>query len=120
MRRFIKFAVIGSMALSSAALTHLPASAQDLELRVGPGGVDVYNRDHDRDRGGRYDYDRSRERVSRQGCDPDDALDSARDAGLRRAHIVRVTSRNIVVDGYTRGGPDRIVFANVRGCPEVG
>jgi hypothetical protein len=120
MRQFIKFVVIGGMALSSGALTGLPASAQDLELRVGPGGVGVYNRDQDRNRDNRYDYDRGRERASRQGCDPDDALDSARDAGFRRAHVVRVTSRNIVVDGFTRGGPDRIVFANVRGCPEVG
>jgi hypothetical protein len=117
MRQFLQASMITALALGSAALAHMPANAQDLELRVGPGGVDVYNRDRDRDR---YDYDRSRERVSRRGCDPDDALDSARDAGFRRAHIVRVTSRNIVVDGFSGGRPDRIIFANVRGCPEVG
>jgi hypothetical protein len=25
----------------------------------------------------------------------------------------------VVVEGFTRRGPDRIVFANVPGCPEV-
>ncbi len=117
MRQFLHTALIGALALGSAALTIIPAHAQDLELRVGPGGVDVYNRDRDRDR---YDNGTRRERASRAACDPDDALDSARDAGFRRAHIVRVTSRNVVVDGLTGGRPDRIVFANVRGCPEIG
>jgi hypothetical protein len=117
MRPILNITIIAALALGSAALTTIPAHAQDLELRVGPGGVNVYDRDRDRDR---YDNGMRRERVSRAACDPDDALDSARDAGFRRAHIVRVTSRNVVVDGLTGGRPDRIVFANVRGCPEVG
>ncbi len=80
--------------------------AQDLEFRVGPGGVGI--------------YDRNRERRVRERCNPDDALDLARDAGFRRPQIARVTSRSVVVEGFTRAGPDRIVFGNSRGCPEIG
>jgi hypothetical protein len=111
MRNIPKPALMASLAVVSFALSGSLAYAENLELRLGPGGVGVYDRNHEQDYG--------RNRAGRGGCDPDDALDAARDAGFRRAHIVRATSRNIVIEGFTRGGPDRIVFANVRGCPEI-
>ncbi|OWK23307.1 hypothetical protein AJ87_36080 [Rhizobium yanglingense] len=114
MRYIFKSALIGLAALGCVTISHSFAGAQELELRVGPGGVGIYDRDRDRDR---Y-YDR-RYRPARRACDPDDALDSARDAGLRRARIVRVSPRSVVVQGFTRRGPARMVFANVRGCPEI-
>ncbi|MGO8656332.1 hypothetical protein ACC771_11820, partial [Rhizobium ruizarguesonis] len=80
---------------------------------IGPGGLGVYDRDRDPDRYDRYD------RRGRRGCDPDDALDIARGEGLRRAQIVRMSSRSIVVQGMTRRGPERMTFANQRGCPEI-
>lgn len=76
-----------------------------------PAGVGVYDNNQDR-RDNCY-------RERRRGCDPVDALDAARDAGLRRARVARVSPRNIVVEGFTRGGADRMVFANVRGCPKI-
>jgi hypothetical protein len=33
--------------------------------------------------------------------------------------VVRVTSRSVTVEGMTRSGPDRITFANRRGCPII-
>ncbi|MBW9118113.1 hypothetical protein JNB88_31355 [Rhizobium cauense] len=101
-RSFIAGAVATTLAVAVPSVTF----AQDLELRVGPGGVGV--------------YDRNQERRTRNRCNPDDALDLARDAGFRRAEIARITSRSVVVEGFTRGRPDRIVFGNVRGCPEIG
>ncbi len=77
MRYIFKSALIGLAALGCVTISHSFAGAQELELRVGPGGVGIYDRDRDRDR---Y-YDR-RYRPARLACDPDDALDSARDAGL--------------------------------------
>ncbi len=114
-QNLIRAAFIGTLALSSVSISGLPAMSQDLEFRVGPGGVDVRNRDRDR-YPDQYEGGRDRRRGE---CTPDDALDAARDSGLRRARIARVTPRNVVVEGFTRRGPDRIVFANVRGCPEV-
>ncbi|KQV16370.1 hypothetical protein ASC97_11410 [Rhizobium sp. Root1203] len=111
MRNILKSALVVGLAACSLASSNTLANAQDLELRVGPGGVGVYDRNQDREYG--------HNRYGRGGCDPDEALDAARDAGFRRAHIVRASARNIVVEGFTRGGPDRIVFANVRGCPEI-
>ncbi|CDZ47772.1 Hypothetical protein NGAL_HAMBI2427_23560 [Neorhizobium galegae bv. orientalis] len=35
------------------------------------------------------------------------------------AQVARVTSRNITLKGFTRNGPDRVTFANRRGCPEI-
>lgn len=96
----------GAVALTTIVAVPTLSFAQDLEFRVGPGGVGV--------------YDRNQERRARNRCNPDDALDLARDAGFRGAEIARITSRSIVVQGFTRGRPDRIVFANVRDCPEIG
>ncbi|AIC26323.1 hypothetical protein IE4771_CH01172 [Rhizobium etli bv. mimosae str. IE4771] len=111
MHKSLQFILIGLAAMSGLTIAPTIAAAQDLELRLGPGGVGVYDRDRDR-----YDrYDRRRPR----GCDPDDALDIARSEGLRRAQIVRMSPRSIVVQGMTRRGPERMVFANRRGCPEI-
>jgi hypothetical protein len=85
------------------------ATAQDLELRIGPDGVRPVIRDQDRDR----------DRRGRDECSPREALSIARDEGLRRAEVTRITRRSVTVEGMTRRGPDRIVFANVRGCPEI-
>jgi hypothetical protein len=108
MRKSLQFILIGSAALTGLTIAPTIAAAQDLELRVGPGGLGIYDRDRDR-------YDRRGPR----GCDPDDALDIARSEGLRRAQIVRMSPRSIVVQGMTRRGPERMVFANRRGCPEI-
>ncbi len=54
---------------------------------------------------------------SRRGCNPRMAEDIARDYGMRRARVSDVTPRRVIVEGRNRGGWDRMVFANVRGCP---
>jgi hypothetical protein len=111
MHKSLQFILVGLAAMSGLTIAPTLAAAQDLELRIGPGGVGVYDRDRDR-------YDRYDRRGPR-GCDPDDALDIARSEGLRRAQIVRMSPRSIVVQGMTRRGPERMVFANRRGCPEI-
>ncbi|PDS77613.1 hypothetical protein [Rhizobium sp. L43] len=113
MRKSLQFILVGLAAMTGLTVSPTIAAAQDLEFRIGPGGVGVYDRDRDR---GRYDgYDRRRPR----GCDPQDALDIARGEGLRRAQIVRMSPRRIVVQGMTRRGPEQMSFANRRGCPEI-
>ncbi|MBX4957025.1 hypothetical protein [Rhizobium lentis] len=112
MHKSLQFVLIGLASMTGLTIAPTIAAAQDMELRIGPGGVGVYDRDSDRD------YDRYDRRGPRR-CDPDDALDIARSEGLRRARIVRMSPRSIVVEGMTRRGPDRIVFANRRGCPEI-
>jgi hypothetical protein len=103
-----------ALTLGSVALPVSFAQAQDVQFRIGPDGVRIYDRDRDRDRYG------DRDRDFRRGCSPREAVMAARDAGLRRAEVVRVTDRSVTVRGWTRGGPDRIIFANRRGCPEIG
>lgn len=98
-----------ALTLGSVALPVTFAQAQDVQFRIGPDGVRVYDRDRYRDRD---DF--------RRGCSPREAIYAARDAGFRRAEVVRVTDRSVTVRGWTRGGPDRIIFANRRGCPEIG
>ncbi|MBX4932128.1 hypothetical protein [Rhizobium bangladeshense] len=113
MQKTLQFVLVGLAAMSGLTIAPTIAATQDMELRIGPGGVGVYDRNRDFDR---YDgYDRRGPRR----CDPDDALDIARSEGLRRAHIVRMSPRRIVVEGLTRRGPERMVFANRRGCPEL-
>lgn len=62
------------------------------------------------------DYGRPPPRGPR-GCDVRLAEDIARDYGFRRARVVDVTPRRVVVQGWSRRGPDEISFGNVRGCP---
>lgn len=95
-----------TLALATVGTTAPFAAAQDLELRIGPDGVRPIIRDERRDR-------------RRDECSPREALSIARDEGLRRAEVTRVTRRSITVSGMTRRGPVRMVFANVRGCPEI-
>lgn len=54
-----------------------------------------------------------------RGCSPMHALRKARDYGLHRAEITRMSPRVVVVSGRDRRGWDRMVFANVRGCPLI-
>ncbi|NKN13220.1 hypothetical protein [Rhizobium laguerreae] len=54
-----------------------------------------------------------------RGCSPMHAVRKARDFGLRRAHITRMSPRVVVVAGRDRRGWDRMTFANVRGCPLI-
>ncbi|TBB01667.1 hypothetical protein [Rhizobium ruizarguesonis] len=111
MRQSLQFVLVGLAAITGLTISPTIAAAQDLELS--PGGLGVYDRDRDPDRYDRYD------RRGRRGCDPDDALDIARSEGLRRAQIIRMSPRSVVVQGMTRRGPERMTFANQRGCPEI-
>jgi hypothetical protein len=110
----LKFITKTSLAVALVASTlgasALTASAQDLELRVGPNGVRPVIRDREM---GRRDMDRR----DRRGCSPEEARAAARDEGFRRPEVVRVTERSVTIQGFTRNGPDRITFANRRGCP---
>lgn len=56
-------------------------------------------------------------RPPREGCAPWLAQDKAARMGLRRARVVDVNRRVVVVAGFDRHGRDRLVFANLRGCP---
>jgi hypothetical protein len=56
-------------------------------------------------------------RPPRGGCNPRMAENIAEDYGLRRTHVVDITPRRVVVQGWSRRGPDEMTFGNVRGCP---
>lgn len=80
-------------------------------------GRDVENREWDRGRDWRRDRDRDWRRP--RGCFPGQAVDKARGQGLRHARIGNITPRTVVVIGRGPYGPDRMIFANVRGCPLI-
>lgn len=110
----IKIIQVAGLALTMAATGVAfvaPASAQDMELRIGPDGVRPVIRDRDRDR--------DRRGPPMRGCSERDARAAARQSGLRDPEVVRSSPRRIVVEGYTRRGQETITFANERGCPEI-
>nr|WP_244641371.1 hypothetical protein [Tianweitania populi] len=87
------------------------ASAQGIQLEIGPNGVRPVDRDRDRDRRGP---------PPRGGCSEREARAAARDEGLRDVEVIRVTPRSITVEGETRRGrTETMRFANERGCPEL-
>jgi len=107
--KLLRAALVTTLAFVSVPLAApfaAPASAQDVELRIGPDGVRPIIRDRDRDRRDR-------------GCSPREAQRAAAEEGLRRAEVVRVTDRSVTVRGLTRRGPEQLRFANRRGCPLI-
>lgn len=99
---------VGGLAGLQPAMAH--ADDFGIEFRFG-GDDDGYGRE--------YRHHGWGDRERRRGCRPDRALEIARYEGMRRAEIVRITPRVVVVRGRTPYGWDRLVFANVRGCPIV-
>lgn len=106
-----KIGLAAALSITACSVFAVPAVAQDVELRIGPDGVRPVIRDRDRDRDRYGDRDR--------GCSPGEARAAARDEGLRQPEVLRATSRSVTVEGMTRNGPDRITFANRRGCPII-
>lgn len=131
---FAKLALVGFIGLTGLSATVAPAAADTLTFGSHSGGVvDVQYRDRDRDRyGDERDWDRDRRHRSGWGqsqgwgherrgrCDPWLAADKARAHGLRRARVVDVSPRRVVVEGRRWGEHRRVVFANARGCPFMG
>ncbi len=124
-QNFVKLAAIAFIGLSGLAATASTASADSFTFGFDSGAAEIQYRDHDR-RGDERDW--GRERHHRPGwdgerrgrCAPGLAVDKARDFGLRRAQIVDVSPRRVVVEGRRRGEYRTVVFANVRGCPVIG
>lgn len=113
---FAKAALAVAIALTGLSGVATGAAAQGLDIYVDPGRRPPppgYYRPPPPPPGYAPGY-------GRRGCDPRQAEDIARGYGLRRAHVVDVTPRRVIVDGFGRRGPDTIVFANVRGCPVMG
>ncbi len=107
---------VGLAALMAAAGLLSPmsgASAAESGLRGSDLRVQVQWRDDHRGPGRGYD----RGRPDR--CSPRLAEDKASRMGLRRAQVVDVNRRVVVVAGFDRRGRDRVVFANERGCPLI-
>jgi hypothetical protein len=104
----VKAGVAALIALTGLAATAPTAAAASPDL-----GIYVQYHDRDRDRDWRPD------RRPPPGCSPRRAEDKASRMGLRRTRVVDVSRRTVTVVGFGRRGPDRVVFANVRGCPVI-
>ena len=123
MRQFIiKTALAVAVTATAAIAPFASASASDglrVQVQFYDGRRDEAPRwDRDRGRDWRQDRDWGRDR-DRGGCSPRFAEEKASRMGLRRAQVVDVNRRVIVVNGFDRGGPNRIIFANERGCPVI-
>lgn len=123
---FAKLALAGLIGLSAFSATTAPVAAETIRFGIQSDGVlDVQYRDRDGPRDER-EWDRDRRHrpgwgPERRGrCAPGLAADKARDFGLRRARVVDITPRRVVVEGRRHGDFRRIVFANARGCPIIG
>lgn len=108
------------MAVGTLVPAATTVHAQDLELRIGPDGVRPVIRDRREEERRRREMERDEDMGHmRRGCDPEEAQDLARDAGLHRPRVVRMNERRIVIEGRTRDGRERMTFANRPGCPEI-
>ena len=110
------FAGLGAASASAETLSFGVHSGNIVEVQYGGGYRDErdWGRGWDRDRRPGWDHDR------RGRCAPWIATDKARDYGLRRAQVVHMSPRRVVVEGRRHGDYRQIVFANARGCPVIG
>ena len=122
LKKTILAAVLGLGALTAA----VPASAAGLSVTIDNVGyrngfLQVQDYDGGWDNGWNGDRrgrDRRHGDWGRRGrCSPDLAIAKARDFGMRRARIVDMSPRRVVVEGFRRGDYSRMVFINDRGCP---
>lgn len=108
---FVKAGLAALIALGGLAATAPSASADG--VRYGIYVQDGYRHGgHGAPGWGRPDRGRDR-------CSPWLAEEKASRMGIRRARVVDVSPRRVVVAGFDRYGRDRVVFANVRGCPVI-
>ncbi|MBP1844736.1 hypothetical protein J2046_003003 [Rhizobium petrolearium] len=103
----VKAGIAALVALTGLSATVSTAAAGGPEF-----GIHVQYHDRDRDRHWRPDH-------RPRGCAPWLAERKADRMGLRRTRVVDVSRRTVSVIGFGRRGPDRVVFANVRGCPLI-
>jgi hypothetical protein len=109
--RFAKVGIAAAMAFTAVFASVSTASANGIGFGIyvdGPGR----GWDH---RGPGRGWDGPRHRA----CAPAHAVEKARSSGLRRAHVSDVSPRRVVISGLRHGHPDRMVFANARGCPLI-
>lgn len=115
---FAKAGLAALIALGSFAGVTSAAQASDFGLGIyvggAPGGYGWHGGP-----GGRPDRWDERRGPRRDSCAPWMAEEKASRMGLRRARVVDMTPRRVVVAGIDRGGRDRIVFANEHGCPVI-
>ncbi|MGR6430263.1 hypothetical protein ACU5AY_05010 [Rhizobium sp. PAMB 3174] len=121
MTNFIAKAGIAAL-VSIAAITGITSTASARDPRFGfgiyidsPGYHDGYRDGYRGDRGRDFGRDFGR----RPACSPWQAVDKAERFGVRRAHVVDMNRRTVVVDGRQHHRPVRLVFANVPGCPVI-
>jgi len=112
---FAKAGLAALIAFSAIPVTSAAAAGPEFDFGIYIGGPD---------HGPRYDRRRDDWRDHREfrrprACAPGHAVEKARWNGLRRARIYNITPRRVVVAGFRHGDFDRMVFANVRGCPVI-
>lgn len=130
MLKTIKMAALAATVCVTGMSFSGPSVAQDVEFLIGPDGLRMRTRDYcernrsDRRRCGDY-WDRRRgddgpprfEGGRRRVCDTRDAVDKARDMGLRRARVIDAGRRTVEVAGMSRRGRVVITFGRQPGCP---
>ena len=121
MRKILSAAAF-ALAVTAAPMLAAPAAqAQDFNIEVGPNGIrPVPQNRYEPEPYQQGGYQQDRYAPRRMGCSPREARAAAREEGLRDAQVVRTTERSITVQGFTRAGPERMRFANERGCPTIG
>lgn len=127
MMTFLKKTLLAVVLGAGALTASVPAaSAAGLDVTIETVGyrngfLQIQDHDGRWDRRDRWDrrHDRRHGDWGRRGgrCSPHLAVAKARDFGMRRAQVVDISPRRVVVEGFRRGDYRRMVFINDRGCP---
>lgn len=119
--------IIATGAGIAATSTANAGSSFGIYIGNGHGGGIHYNQGHKRYKGKHYNRHGSINRKGYgshhqvRGCGPRHALDKAYNVGVDRPHIARINNKRIVVVGYNRGYPAKVVFKRYGyGCEIIG
>lgn len=118
-KKFFKTALALATITAGSAFAVAPANAGNFSLHIGNGhgsGIHFSN-------GGKRYYNhgykirRHVKRIKGHRCGPRRALNKAYHLGVYDPHIARVNHKKIVVKGFSRGYPAKVVFKRShRGC----
>lgn len=116
-----------ALATALAGISFSGASAQGVDVQIGPGGVTIDRNCNPRFERCRGERDSRRDRrdddddFRRSECTTDRALMKASRMGIRRARVVDVGRRSIDVRGIRRGDRVEVSFSRRdRSCPIIG
>tara|TARA_R110002126_G_scaffold92837_1_gene220123 strand:- start:6534 stop:6899 length:366 start_codon:yes stop_codon:yes gene_type:complete len=109
-------ALIAMVAVGTAGVSATQASAANVGIEFQIGG---FGNGHGHGPRWGHGHNRGPNWGNRGSCRPQRAVRKASNMGVRHARVIRANNQRVVVKGWKRGSPTRVIFANRQHCPVI-